>query len=160
MHQSVQVRLTNYDNQRTHDGTEKKGSNRRESVYQISSFTFFVLVIERVASLGEERGRTVISACLFSYVPGWSAPTACDHSQGAGTSQQAHACSRWSLHWTSLCTVMNCPDTACFSSPLGAKVSDVQFGRHVDLCHSPSTSAGNAQGCWSTSSVLTRGHPG
>ena len=51
---------------------------------------------------------------------------------------------------------MYCPDThSVFTAPPGAKVSDVQFGRHVDLCHSPSTSARSAQGRLSTDS--TRG---
>ena len=27
------------------------------------------------------------------------------------------------------------PGTQVFTAPLGAKVSDVQFGRHVDPCH-------------------------
>ena len=30
---------------------------------------------------GEERGLTVTTACLFSHVPSWPAPAACDHSQ-------------------------------------------------------------------------------
>ena len=44
-----------------------------------------------------------------------------------------------------------------FSAPLGTKVIDVQFGRRVDLCHSPSTLAGRKQGRRYTSSVRTRG---
>ena len=46
--------------------------------------------------------------------------------------------------------------TAYSTAPPGANVSDVQVGIHVDLCHSPSTSAGSAQGRRSTGSVPTQ----
>ena len=62
---------------------------------------------------------------LLSNVPGQPVPTACDHSHGNGTPQQAHVCSRFLHYWTSLCTVMYCPDTrSVFTAPPGAKVSD------------------------------------
>ena len=77
-----------------------------------------------------------------------------------GTPQQAHACSRFLHYWTSLCTVMSCPDTrSVFTAPPGAKVGDVQLGRHMDPCHSPSTSARSAQGRRSTVTDSTRGEP-
>ena len=59
-----------------------------------------------------------LSACL-SYVSGWPAPAACEHSQWGGTSQQAHACSRSLLHWTSSCTVTDGPDTQRIFRPVG-----------------------------------------
>ena len=36
------------------------------------------LKIEHVLHSGEERGLTVTSACLFSHVPCWPSPTACE----------------------------------------------------------------------------------
>ena len=76
-------------------------------------------------------------------------------------SQKAHACSGSLHHWTSLCTVMYCPDThSVFAAPPGAKASDVQFGRHVVPCHSPSTSARSAQSRRSNVTDSTRGQPG
>ena len=66
--------------------------------------------------------RHVCSYCMLSQPRG-------------GTPQQAHACSGSFHHWTSLCTVTDCPDThRVFTAPPGAKVSDVQSGGHVDLC--------------------------
>ena len=38
-----------------------------------------------------------------------------------GTPQQAHACSRSSRHWTSLCTVIDCPDTQRILPPRRAR---------------------------------------
>ena len=73
--------------------------------------------------------------CLPPLVRAGMACSYCLRSQPRrGTPQQAHACSRSFRHWTSLCTVIDCPDTQRILPPPGAKLSDVQFGRHVDLC--------------------------
>ena len=76
-------------------------------------------------------------------------------------SQQAHACSTSFHDWTSMCTVMCCADTHnALTAPPGAKVSDVQSGRHVDPCHSSSTSVRSEQGRRSSVTDSTRSQPG
>ena len=62
-------------------------------------------------------------------------PTACDHSQG-WHSPRSSRMQRVLSSMDNLCTVMDCPDThSVFTAPPGTKVSNVQFGRNVDLCH-------------------------
>ena len=92
-----------------------------------------LVVVGEVASW-EERGLTVISACLLSYVPGWPVPTACDHSQG----WHSPTGSRMQQVLSSLDVLVVghglSGHTASSTAPPGANVSDVQVGIHVDLC--------------------------
>ena len=79
-------------------------------VSQVVVHVGYQLVVVGVVASCEERGLTVISACLISYVPGWSAPTACVHSQGvalpnrlthaAGPFVTGRPCARSSTVWT------------------------------------------------------------
>ena len=94
------------------------------------------------------RARLACSYCMRSQ-PRVALPNRLTHAAGSFITRRP--CGR---SWT----VRTHPSV--FYRPAGANVSDVQVGIHVDLCHSPSTSAGSAQGRRSTGSVPTRGQPG
>ena len=61
---------------------------------------------------------------------------ACSHCMRSqprcGTPQQAHACSRSFRHWTSLCTVIDCPNTQRIPPPRRARAIRLACGSLSD----------------------------
>ena len=112
-----------------------------------------------VRGIGEERGLTFTFACLLALchlsllsrcattAKGWHSPMGCRTQQVL------------SSHGVLLHCRGQPGFPAYYTAPPGAKVSDMQFGRRVDLCHTPSTSARSAQGRRSNVTDSTRSQP-
>ena len=110
VHVKLTQRLTHYDLQRITTQQKSKLSSRL-SVSQVTKFTWtcswhWTCTLQWRRTISYRRICLSLLPCVmltFSY---------CMRSQPrVDTPQQAHACSRSFRHWTSFCTIIDCPDT-------------------------------------------------